>query len=371
MLKGKAVVVADFGSSKINVFAGVANAYNNLNILAKHEQEYQGFIDGKFIEEDKVGKAFITAINLVQANLNQKITKIFVGVPSEFCFLTINNYNLDFKLKTKIIKKQLDFLFNLPSSKEFKDKTLINKSAIHYQVNGKITTQPLGMQTKAIKAKVSEVYVENYFINLLLSIVSTLNIQLEFICTTLAQGYYLLDEKQKHTGSIIVDCGFTSTSVSYHIGQGLTELKSFSLGGGHITSDLQEILNLPYIHAEQLKQKLILTIRPSPLDVYNLSILKNPVEISVKTANDIALARIEVIANAIIKCLNAFENKPTTHDIVYLTGGGLAYLKGIKYYLSKIMKRKVILLAPMPMQFNKPHLSSTISLLHVVINKLS
>ncbi len=368
MLKEKAVVVADFGSSKINVYAGMSNAYNNLNIISKCEQEYEGFISGKFIEIEKVGKAFLSAINIIQANLNQKITKIFVGVPSEFCFLTTNDYSLNFKIKTKILQKQLDFLFNQNLAKSLQGKTLINKSAISYKIDGKSTIHPLSKQAKLLEARVCEVYAENYFINLLRKIVENLNIELEFLSTTLAQGNYLLDNEQKQNGVVLVDCGFSSTSVSYHLGEGLTNLKSFSLGGGHITSDLQEILNLPYAQAEQLKQKLILTIKPSPLDVYTLNILENAVEISVKTVNDIALARIEVIANAINKCLQAFENKIADDKEVYITGGGLAYLKGIKNYLSKILKRKIIILAPPPMQFNRPHLSSMISLLHVAIN---
>lgn len=368
MLKGKTVVVADFGSSKINVFAGVANAYNNLNILAKCEQEYEGYIGGKFIEIDKVGKAFLSAINVIQASLNQKITKIHVSVPSEFCFLTTNTYSVNFKLKTKILQKQLDFLFNQPPVKHLHGKTLINKSAISFDMDGQSVIKPLGMQAKTLDAKISEVYAENYFIDLLISIVENLNIELEFLCSPLAQGHYLLDERQKQNGAIIVDCGFISTSVSYHLGEGLTELKSFSLGGGHITSDLQEILNLPYAEAEQLKQKLILTIKPSPLDEYSLNVSGKTVGISVKTANDIALARIEVIANAINKCLKSFKTKLADDEVIHITGGGLAYLKGIKNYLTKALKRKVVILAPTPMQFNKPHLSSTISLLHVAIN---
>ena len=91
------------------------------------------------------------------------------------------------------------------------------------------------------------------------------------------------------------------------------------------------------------------------------------VKISAKDANNIALARLDLIAENIVKCIEIFNTKPNDYSPVYLTGGGISYLKGIKYFLRGALNREIIILEPC-LQYKAPDLSSVISLLNAGIS---
>ena len=74
---------------------------------------------------------------------------------------------------------------------------------------------------------------------------------------------YLLSDTKRENPSIIVDCGYLSTSVSITKGNGLLSLNSFSVGGAQVTSDLSECLKISYNEAEELKKQIILCINLS------------------------------------------------------------------------------------------------------------
>ena len=117
----------------------------------------------------------------------------------------------------------------------------------------------------------------------------------------------------------------------------------------------------------KLKRKLILTIDAEVGDYYEAIANNKIVKYGVKDVNNITLARIDMICETILKCLNSFNNKSNQTTPIYLTGGGLSYIKGIKDYLGKYLNHPVKIIAPTPLQFNKPELSSEISLLYCAL----
>ena len=55
------VAVLDFGSSKITILVGQASVNGIIKIVASGVSDYAGFINGKFIEPDKLSSAIIYA----------------------------------------------------------------------------------------------------------------------------------------------------------------------------------------------------------------------------------------------------------------------------------------------------------------------
>ena len=88
--------------------------------------------------------------------------------------------------------------------------------------------------------------------------------------------------------------------------------------------------------------------------------------IPAQTANNITIAKIETIAKTIKKCLNnSTEN--ISDAPIYLTGGGLCYIKGAKEILASKLGKNVAILAPAIPQLAKPHYSSVLSLLNYAL----
>lgn len=335
-MRDKNVVVLDIQSSKISVLVGYESVNQNYKIVCKNIVDYAGFMQGKFLLEEKLEEEISNVLNLTQINYNRKIEKVYVGVPAEFCYNGLNEAELQLKMPVKIKQKHLDVLFEKSSPLSISSKTLINRSAVEYQLDDEEVDNPIGKTGCKIWCRMSEIFASNYFVELIGNILDNCKIkEYEFVSAELSEGLYLFDEDIRKDGAVVIDCGYITTSLFSVKNEGLLDLKSFSKGGGYITSDLAEILELGYNDAEMLKRKLVLTIQPTELDVYQLSKDKT---VDVKTANDIALARIDAIIDGIKKCLSKFRMES---DRVYLTGGGIAKIKGIKYYLGNRLSKKV------------------------------
>ena len=361
------VAVMDFGSSKITVLVGVKEVNNSFKLLASADCEYDGFANGEFIDPNNLRDVMSEAILNVEKQLECKIKSLFVGVPAEFCFVTENTITKIFPKKTKLTLKVINNLF-LEDTEEnpYKSHSVINKAPLYYIVNDdNRVNDPLGIIANKIQVKCGYVLVENKFKLLISGILDTLNIkEYDFVSNTIVEGVYLIDETIRNEGCVLIDCGYITTSVAQILGDGLSGLKSFSLGGGLITSDISRVLEISFDEAEELKRQAVITLKPSGVDYYQVGDKK----FNVKTVNEIILARLDKIVETIKLCIDGFELKLPDYTPLYFTGGGLNYIEGITDYLRKEFGRPIELVAPKALLYRKPDLSSSISLLNMTIN---
>lgn len=367
MIKNLTTVI-DFGSSKITILAGVGDVNKSFKLLASVDSEYEGFSRGEFIDPNNLGTAISQALNAVENELQCKINDVYVGVPAEFCYVYDAMLTKTFPKKTKITPKIIDTLFlEDKEDNPYKTHTIINKAPLFYIINDENkTNDPVGLVANKIQARTCYVLVENSFKLLISGILDGLGVKNhDFISNTLSESIYLIDEHKRNEGGIIVDCGHISTSVALVLGSGLKELKSFSLGGGFITADLSKVLDISFEEGEELKRQAILTLKPSGVDAYTLS---NGKKFGIKNVNEIILNRIDKISEMIKKCIDSFEMELPEYIPIRLTGGGLNYIEVISDYFRREFDRKVILSSPKALLYNRPDLSSSISLLNMAIN---
>ena len=98
-------------------------------------------------------------------------------------------------------------------------------------------------------------------------------------------------------------------------------------------------------------------------DYYEINIDNTTQPVSAKLANEIVMARLDMIASLINKCLSQTKYEIGQYMPIYLTGGGLCYLKGAKDYLSKAIAKNIEIISPSVPQLNRPHFSSVLGLL--------
>ncbi len=367
-MSNKNVAVLDFGSSKITLIVGHKGVNNSFKIVASSEGDYAGFMAGEFLEPNLLSESVKQTFNNLYLHYPKKITQLYIGVPAEFCYNLEKDLLLNLNGRKKITEKHLLKLFcngedNVVSSSH----TVINKSPMYYTIDGSRTSNPVNCYASEIVARTSFVLVKNQFVHLMNAIMKDVGVDdFELLSGILAQGIFLLPQVERDSGAILVDCGYITTSVAHFVGDGITDLKSFSMGGGFITSDISEVLGLSFGIAEQVKRKLILTLKPTGLDYYEVYDENEMVKVGAKDANNVALARLDEIIENIQKCIEGFSNETSEFATIYLTGGGISYLKGIKYYLGTALNRKVVIAKP-SLQYDAPDLSSVISLLNASI----
>ena len=362
------VTVLDFGSSRITALTGIKEVNKSFRLLASSDSEYSGFTNGEFVDPNELKDAIDNAINDIEKQLHSKVTSVYVGVPAEFCFAYDDTLTKIFPKKKKITTKIIDNLFLEDEEKNpYNTHTVINKSPLYYIVNeDNKTNDPIDMYATKIQVRVSYILVENQFKMLIGGILDAIGIkEYDFLSNSLSESIYLIEEHKRNEGAYLIDCGYITTSVCQVLGDGLKELKSFSMGGGYITSDLSRSLEITIEEAEELKREAIITLKPLGVDFYELS---NGKKFGVKIVNEIIMTRLDKIVSLVNKCIDSFDMEIPDYIPLCFTGGGINYIEGISDYLRKEFDRPIELCTPKALLYKKPDLSSSISLLNMAIN---
>ena len=367
----KEVAILDFGSSKITVLIAERGVNNTFNIKGTGEIEYAGYYEGKFLEPEKVKLAVGLAINNAETTARSRVTKIYVGVPGEFLTVACREAQITFPKKKKINDSDIAELFFAGDVfKKNPTHTVINNTPIYFTLDdNRRVIEPRGMVSTKLGGYISYTLAENNFLDFVEAMLDDLGIRsTKYISSPLAESLLLFEPEIRDRYAILVDCGHISTNVMLVRGDGQLFLNSFSMGGGHITGDLSQCLKISFYQAESLKRKVVLSLLADESDFYEVASKDYMIPFSAKTTNEIVSERINLIATFILKCFSRCEYDFPDYIPVYLTGGGLSYIKGARDYLSKRLGRKVEVVSPPVPGLNRPHFSTALGVLDIALD---
>jgi cell division protein FtsA len=297
------------------------------------------------------------------------VDKLYVGVPADFSFCKTVTLTQTFGQRIKVSELDVSAIYQKANQMENNESyVLISCSAINFALDdGRVVLNPVGQKTTKLTAVVSLIYAEKSFIEKINGILKEIGIQsVEYLSTPLCQGLYLLPQERRMESVVLIDCGYIETSVSIVKGDGLVSLKSFAVGGGHVSADLMECLHITFDEAESLRKQLVLSVMATDNDDYEMNRDGRVVPVSMKQANEIASDRITMIGKLIKKCLS--QEELASHMPFYLTGGGISYIKGAKDILSDSLNEGITILYPKDVNLSKPHYSSLLGLLNKALS---
>jgi cell division protein FtsA len=354
------VAILEIGSEKITGIVGTNGVNGQLFITAKHEMPFAGFASGKFNDTDDLKLVISQILGDLEDSAGFKIKKIFVGVPAEFISVRVGEAKQGYAKQKSISSKKIEQICNIAySGITDGEYSLINKGAIDFLIDEKIRTmKPNKTKAKRFAANVSFVFCQTTFIEIIAKIFADLLIdQVELISSTLAQGLYLFSEEERANNQLLIDVGYSTTSVSIIRGEGLINLSSFSVGGNDITNYFADCFDLADADAELIKRQILLSVNPKEDATYDASTDGKMVRINAETANNIVKSFIEIISKNLHRIFKKFFIVKKNIRTVYLTGGGLAPIFGAADYLSKSIAYNVE--TKKCMQLDAPNLTDT------------
>ena len=192
--------------------------------------------------------------------------------------------------------------------------------------------------------------------------------EVEYVSSSLAESIYLLDPQVRDSGAILIDVGYLTSFVALVKGDGIISLNQFSVGGGHISADLCQVLNISFKEAENLKRKVVLSLMATDTDFYEVTVNGNVTPVSAKLTNEIVSARLDMIVDLINRCL--LKMKGNAYLPVFITGGGVCLLKGGKDYISKGVGENVEVRSSSVPQLSKTKYSSVLRLLDIALKEM-
>lgn len=372
MTNSKCAAVLDFGSSKISVLCGERAINNTYNIKASADVEYAGFNDGEFYEPGQVFHCVKSAISAAETALNNRIKKVYIGVPGEFITTVVRESEVKYRHKKKVTNNDVTELFNSADIfQENNEYTVIKKSAIYFEIDeSKRVLQPVGLKVSKLKAMCSFILCEKKFIVFIIKILNSLGIRdYDFISSTLAMTQFLFSEKERDGTVLLCDIGYITTSLMVGSGKGLLYTKSFSDGGGYIASDLAECLHIPYALAAKLKNQIALSVDVTPEDKYEIKNGEEKYIYDATIVHQIVKDRLAVICTYIKKILVECPYSIDPNLPLYITGGGISYMRGSSDFLSSKLNRTVEIAVSPLLSSNKPHRTSIFAVLEIALKR--
>lgn len=329
------------GSSCIRLLA-VTNFAKSQRIIAEDKILYDGYLDGEFLSPDKLVDDLAQLIDRMSTKMRKKISSIIVGVPSEFCICVCKRISRKYINLHRITNMDLANLYESNATfGDSEDYTVINYSPMRFVLDDDVDTMtPVGMKTKSLLLDASYILAKNYFLETMMDRLHSLGVKnIDFISTALGQAMTCVPVKKTNKPIAIIDCGHISTGVAVYKGEGLALLSSFAMGGGHISSDIMQILGMNFRDAELIKRKVILTIESNRNESYEICSRGNLIKAPINMTNQIVKSRIEMIAKVISNILSIDE---VFKDIdIYLTGDGIANFKGVKNIIHELTGHNV------------------------------
>ena len=369
-MQKKHVAVIDVGSSKITAVIGERGVNQTFIIKGRRSYDYDGFEDGLFFDAQKLRQVLLAIADFILKGSYGKIDTVYVGVPGDFTQVIIKDSQISFAKKKRITEEDVDTLFDAAFVMTSKKYTLINRSAIVYELDDfRRLANPVGAVSEILSGKLSFVVCTNYFLEVVKQTLITAGFaNVECVSSALAQALYLVDVETRDRIAVIADVGYITTNFSIIQGDGILYQKSFAFGGGYITAGLVEKYSIPFDEAEKIKRKVNISCVSSGStfdvidgengDYYPTNEVKSVVKESLDTLCE--------------NLANAFEQSGfiiPDYVQLFITGGGVSYIRGAKEHVSNRLGMPVDIIAPKVPLMDKPIESTVLSLLDLALEQ--
>ncbi|MCM1455894.1 MAG: pilus assembly protein PilM, partial [Bacteroides sp.] len=262
-----------------------------------------------------------------------------------------------------IADDDIDFLLRKGNDFYLSDFIVVNTSAVYFAINGdeKLYSDVRGMYADSVDACVSYVLAERRFVNMFDGVADKLGFKdVRYIASNWAECVALLDNEQRENTYVLIDVGYLSSSVSIAKGEGVLDMKSFSLGGAHISADICEALDVPFEYAEEAKSLVDINLNYSD---GKWLVHRDEQEIMACEVVPIVKGRLDVFASVISSIIDGFAENTSSYLPIYLTGEGIASMRGARKYLSEKIGKNIELVTPKLPGFVKAEDSSKTALL--------
>ena len=372
-MKKETAMILDVGSSKITSLIGEKGVNKTFIVKGQKDFAYEGFCDGEFFDLSSLEKAITDGMeNLIQ-NAGEKVKTVFISVPAEFTTVLQKDYQITLAKRRRITEEDVNQLFDEAFSDNLEGYTLINRSSILFELDDfRRFADPVGEYSETLKGKLSFVLCKNYYIEKFTPILKELGVErVEYVSSILAEGLFLVEPEVRDRVAVIIDIGYISSSFFIVQGDGLVYQRAFSYGGGYITANLAEEFDVEFDIAERLKRKINICLETSEEDNYEIIDGEEGYYFPSDKVKDIAIDALDNICAEIEKSIISSRLNIPDYVPVYITGGGISYIRGAKEHVSRRIGMNVEVIGPSVPLYNKPTNASCLAVLDLALSQVS
>jgi len=369
----------EFGTSKIVTILAESGGFNRCEIIGSGTVHYDGYKGGYWNRPDLLADAVRNSISAAELEAKTRIRSVYVGVPCEYFKVRVAEAEIDIdSADGRIWDEHVDAVMDAAADKlrlVEMEATVIHRSPAWFSADDKKhTLNIVGTSAAKLKAMVSFIVVDPDFMEDVCELFSALGITvMGFFAPVLGQVLLTLPQEDRERSAILVDVGYLNTEITVAEGEACVYHAVLPIGGGNIAADLVYDLQLSLREAEEIKRtfQLIEDGFDKPLPVVTLmdefgGRLELPRE-AVKSSIEHSL---DELCDMIGKTIRDAADMTGPRSQIYLTGGGIAMMKGGREYLSQKLERPVRMPAPRTNRLSNPNYTSVLGMLDLVFDAL-
>lgn len=356
----KSVCVLDVRSMSVTAIVGAAGVNNTFVFKGSQSQEYDGYEDGRFYKEGELKKAVYAALEAAEGSAGEHVKTVYVSVPGEFSKIVDKKHLIAFPAPKRIASGDIDVLYKDGyGSVEEPSHENIHASALYFITSdARKVTDPTGIVSSTLQANVCYILAACYYTDLFRQMLREYGFRkVVFVPASYMQAVYLLSEDKRKEGALLLDIGAISSTVSVVYGDGILKERTFWAGEGHIAAELCAGLSVSYEDAAELLKRANL-FRTGVADVC----LDEERRFSTDKVNEYIKAGLDKLCEPLGQFLDECP-APVANRPLLMTGEGVTGLRGAAEHISRRINRETEIVSPAIPYYNKPSMSSRISLL--------
>ena len=375
-MKNESVAILDIRSGEVSFLLGAKGVNNNFAFSGIHSERYDGFSLKGFFDKDDFCRCVMRVIGNVQQNYKGTIDEVYVGVPAALVSVVTKGQTRAFNTKHKLTAQDIEALFDRGMNELAHKGVCIRRSAMYFTLGDNrkyFSAEDLyGIPTTMLKGALSYYYVSGEFYDFITSLLYSMGFNnVKLIPSTLAQSLYLLPKEKREGYAFLLDIGFITSSFSVVYGNGIVHEENYNCGVAGVLVALMEKLKIDFNLAEAILEIANISGEDVPSDLmYSTDGDKRSFRAS--QVNDIIRCAVDKMCEPITKCVRKYSPDVTfvtiTRNPISVTGEGVLGLKGIIEHVTNRVEWVAEMACPDLPYYDKPTVSSRISLLDMAIN---
>ncbi len=369
------IAAIDFGTSKIVTLVSETSGTQRCDIIGAGIAAYDGFLDGEWNNPAQLNEAISKSIAEAELQAKRKLREMNVGVPGEFTRVYAVETSVTIQgADPRVTPRHVEKIFaNADKQLSPVRGVVVHRSPAWFMVDGgKKTLEPVGMKGTELKALVSFVVADTFFLDDVMARLRDMNITISgFFSSSTGEAMLFLLEEDRDRTAILIDIGYLCTDVMAVEGDAVIYQKTLPIGGGHISADLAEGLSLPLAAAEQIKREYVYGISTIAQN-YSVS-SGDGLKADTFTQDQVAEVlepRVDEIAQMIKSCIEESGVKLGNWSTIYLTGGGLSLNRGGRDYLASKLDKPVRETIKRTIKLSSPIYASAMGLMDLIIDTI-
>lgn len=362
----------EFGTSKIVTLVGEGSGASPAQLLGFGVEAYDGYSDGHWNAPDEdVDQAILRCVHEAELSSGREIKEVYVGVPGDFIRVEENEVAINFETEKRITPEDVDEL--MAKALDYVSRSgwvVIHRSPAWFRVDERHTMEPVGTRGSSMRCMASFIVADPTFLEDIQARLEAQSIHINgYLSPSLGQALMLVPPEERDRMAVLIDVGYLSTEVMFVQGDAIVYQRQIPVGGGHITADVAYGLSLTMAMAEDVKRKYAFGGGQDALivtdpDGYDVSLPKEQVSAVLEP-------RVAELADMVQNTIERSGIRLSSRSSIYLTGGGLALMRGGREYMTNVLERTVKTPSPVAVKLNSPQYSAALGLLELVYESVS